>query len=790
MTTNHARTARLQKIVTVTGLLSLATWISSRPVETSQAGGMNRPTGMVGPILGGARTTGPVLADANFYIHDLGHRCLDFGAQTSWTIGGPVYIYSCNGSAAQEVRVRELDDSHDVHLGVASLFCIGVRGGHVLMNQPLELQVCDDASPAQRFALDGDAILIGAQQSGRVTRDFVIEPQSDYTVLRTPLVVSSRETFDGEYFRFDPVDHSTIKPTYGFVSVTNSAQLDWALSLGWGTVIEVSDRQSLELRPPFPKTIDAGVTLRGYRKYTYQGPEIYSCNESEDPAFLIIGGNVRVTGLRLRGPNGDPRCAEMTRAESQAIRINTAAATQPPTWIDHLDVSFWTGSAVDVRGLDDSQSQTCPVPPPAYPRPYQVRVVDNFIHHNGAYGAVTGQGAFVLDQANVFYGQWAHSLASDPWGTTGYAAYDNLVLSGVRDTHDFDAHGSLDPGHWEGGLSGDYYDMGWNTFLHTGHANIMQRGTPCRFTAIHDNVFLQSQSDAIVTHTQDLSKHVVYANQFNAPNPTADLGVGDFDGDGISDVFLGTGNAWYFSSGGQAEWRFLNQMPEHASALRFGDFDGDGRTDVIALHGADIDVSWGGVSPWQTINVVAWTLADIAVGDFDGDGRSDLFLSTGAQWFYAPGGKNWTPFADASQHASELLFGDFQLQGRTQVLRIQQGRWLLAALGQSWTNIGAAPASTIAGLIVGDFDGDGAADVAGTRVVTSPVSIGLWQYTSPGRNATWSTLRIDSTPMKGLPVGRFQGNPTTDILTWNGPDFFVAPAGRNPVHQISRQDMR
>jgi len=100
-----------------------------------------------------------------------------------------------------------------------------------------------------------------------------------------------------------------------------------------------------------------------------------------------------------------------------------------------------------------------------------------------------------------------------------------------------------------------------------------------------------------------------------------DLAVGDFDGDGLQDVFLGTGVAWYFSSGGQAEWRFLNRMPEHASQLLFGDFDADGRTDVLALHGSSMEVSWAGLSPWQTINTTTFPLSDMAIGDFNDDGR-------------------------------------------------------------------------------------------------------------------------------------------------------------------------
>jgi hypothetical protein len=752
---------------------------------------------------GGVFDPNAPLSDRTFFIHDIGHRCLDFGAQASWAVGSPVYIYSCNGTVAQQVRVKEVDDTHDVKLLVQSLFCIGVRGGVVVVGRPLELQVCNDAAPAQRFAFDGDAILMGTQSNGRVSRNFVIEPEFDYTPSRTPLVVGTREVSDAEYFRFEAVDRSSAFPTTGFVGVGSEIWLDWALALGWGTVIEIDPAQPLELKGPFPKRIHSGVTLRGYRKYTFQGPEVHTCTATDDPTFIITEDDVRMTGFRLRGPVNDSRCNSSNLPETQGIRIESTAGripVVPHVLIDRLDISYFTGSAVDTRGPDASNPQQCPIEPP-YPRSTPVRVIGNFIHHNGAYGSVTGSAAFILNQGNIFYGQHAHAIASDPW--SGYNAYDNFILSEERDTHDVDMHGSLHPGHWYDGLSGDYFDIGWNTFLHSGHENINQRGTPCRFTAIHDNIFVQSQGDAIVTRTTDPGKHVVYDNIFKAPNPTSDLAVGDFDGDGIADIFVGTGKAWYFSSGGQAEWRILNRMPEHASSLLFGDLDGDGRTDVIALHAASLDVSWGGLSPWQTVNNLAldgqgiptglpntaWKLSDLAVGDFDGDGRADLFLATGKQWFFAPGGKNWTLLDTSSYRRADLLFGDFTHQGRTQALRIHDGQWLAAGLGMSWTSIGAVPnigfitLSSVAGLVVGDFNGDGFADVA-TNVNLS------WAYTTPAHGAAWSTLRSDTIPIAAQPIGDFNGDHRSDALLWDSLHFSFAPSGANPVQPLSRQDMR
>ena len=742
------------------------------------------------PARAGDFYPGKGLSDRSFYVHDLGHRCVDFGGRAFWKLGSPVYIFGCNGTDAQRVRVKEIDaQSHDVELRVESLFCIGVRGGQVVLNQALELQTCN-GSPAQRFALDGDTILMGSQASGRVAREFAIEPSRRRTPDRTPLVVADRDVSDAQYFRLDAVDHSGAGPTSGFVRVSTESLLDDALARGWGSVIEVDPAQPLELKGPFPKAIHAGVTLRGYRKYTFQGPEVHTCTTTDQPMFRITADNVRITGLRLRGPFNDPRC-QSSNVSAQAILIQPTAGEVrhvPIVLVDHLDIGYFTASAVDTRGTDDNGQVPCPDPQLKFPPSTPVRVIGNLIHHIerrdpfDSYGSVTGQGAFILNQGNIFYLQWAHHIAADPVATTGYHAYDNFFLSNQRKTHDVDMHPT---NHVEGTRAGYYFDVGWNTFLHTGHENIHDSGTPCRFTAIHDNIFLQSEGAAIVTATKDLTKHVVWANTFNAPNPTADLAVGDFDGDGIDDVFVGTGAGWYFSSGGQSEWRFLNRMPEHASELRFGDFDGDGRTDVIAVHGALVDISWGGLSPWQTINVVAWPIANIAVGDFDGDKSADLFLATGSQWFFAPGGKNWTLLGSSKVHTRDLRFGDFTHEGHTQVLRISTSHeWeLVRSIGASWESLGSARDASLNELVVGDFDGDGHADVA--RLHSN-----RWEFTTPALGPGWVPLWDTSHSLVGQPIGRFDNTATSDVILWNGRQFDYAASAKGPPQKLSRQDMQ
>ena len=262
-----------------------------------------------------------------------------------------------------------------------------------------------------------------------------------------------------------------------------------------------------------------------------------------------------------------------------------------------------------------------------YPRDPGARVLRNYIHENrkhGGYGISAGNGAFILAQGNVAFKN-AHSITGDPWALTGYLAYDNLLLAPSFDSpessnQDLDVHGAHDcgpDGGCEGGISGDSFDVGWNTFLQTRHFNLNQRGTPCRFTLFHDNVGAQPlllNDEGLRTSTTGLilfqappasgpgdRATYVWNNAFDQPSLMADLGYADFDGDGLVDTFATTGVTWWFTSNRTGDWRLLNRMPEQRSALYLADIDGDGLSDVYTSRDGRVEVSWAGRSPWQTL---------------------------------------------------------------------------------------------------------------------------------------------------------------------------------------------
>jgi len=64
-----------------------------------------------------------------------------------------------------------------------------------------------------------------------------------------------------------------------------------------------------------------------------------------------------------------------------------------------------------------------------------------------------------------------------------------------------------------------------------------------------------------------------------------EVGFGDFNGDGKTDVFRATGARWYYSPSGTGAFVPLNVSGARISSLRLGDFDGDGKADVFGGRG-------------------------------------------------------------------------------------------------------------------------------------------------------------------------------------------------------------
>ena len=741
--------------------------------------------------------------DLAFSVRNYGGKCLDFGPAPH-TSGAPVFIYDCNGTAAQLVKPVEIDPSpasrHVVVLYAGNDKVIGVKGSALIQQAPLELQDYN-GSAGQIFELDGDSIILAAD------RQLVVEVLHARGANYTPLVLGNRDLADAEFWDFKASDGSNRGPTRGFVRISQvddfdnggelRARLAFLDALGnahAGTIIELDANVSINLTDVPPLMIPAGVTIRGDRRGARPGPELRTARvinvAGKDPLMLEIAGeSVRLTGLRMRGPT-----RSLDGGTPSALGV--LAHNRFTAIIDHNEFSDWPLAAIKVDGVDAGGQDEVGHPEP---RPESVRVARNFIHHNRkdekGYGVVVGHSGYVSIEGNTFV-ENRHAIAGDGREFTGYRAWFNLVLNAGPDygngiiQQDFDMHGRGNyPCQYCGGVAGEYIEIAANTFL--GHrVNFDLRGTPTQMAEFHDNVLVGAKTYTIVNRGNP-DKLDVRDNQFLAPNPTKRLGVGDFDGDGAQDLFLATGAAWYYAPAGRAEWRFLNTQADKIDTLLFGDFDADGRTDVFTQHdGSRWDVSWGAASRWETINGSGPLLGQAAIGDFDGDRRADVFYTDGREWLVSFGGTGFfTHYAYAIHRVSDLRFGDFNNDGKTDVFGVVGDQWMVVFGGtQFWAPLRPKLTNSVEGLTVADFNGDGRADVgASGRWIIGGY---IWKVSFSGTD-NWVTLRTSSVALaSAAAVGRFDGDTSADVLLWNDNHLDRVAGGAGTALRHSREDMR
>ena len=167
----------------------------------------------------------------------------------------------------------------------------------------------------------------------------------------------------------------------------------------------------------------------------------------------------------------------------------------------------------------------------------------------------------------------------------------------------------------------------------------MLRGTPTVGAFFNDNIDVHADLDAAVASrtrkaiwaTARIGARVAHfhasGNHFQTDN-SGQLGAGDFDGDGRTDVIVTTGNAWFYSSAGSEPWQFLYVSDNLVGDLGFADVDNDGKTDILYKDDSGhIVYLKSGRGPPAVLTDALVPMKDIRFGDFDGDGKADMFYT-------------------------------------------------------------------------------------------------------------------------------------------------------------------
>ena len=161
----------------------------------------------------------------------------------------------------------------------------------------------------------------------------------------------------------------------------------------------------------------------------------------------------------------------------------------------------------------------------------------------------------------------------------------------------------------------------------------------------------------------------VTVGEFDAD--TQVLGLGDFDGDGQTDLLLRNTNGAVgcFLTDGTG-WNYFQSLGDEWTVCAVGDLNGDGRSDVVLKHDAGFAGSWLTQSDctmaWADLDTLPEGFAIVGAGDFDGDGTSDVLLKNGnyyGAWIVQNGNaKSWMGLGDLGDVTVEQI-ADFDADG-------------------------------------------------------------------------------------------------------------------------------
>jgi hypothetical protein len=498
------------------------------------------------------------------------------------------------------------------------------------------------------------------------------------------------------------------------------------------------------------------------------------------PLISVTGPATRVTGLRIHGADSTIENDDPLHCDGDSSGISVISPTGAVRWdpeIDNNEMAAWPVAAVNVGSV------------------LGVNVHHNVIQfnrrheHNGTcgrdyglgYGVHVGPGSAVIE-ANVFDHN-RHDIASSGWPGSFYRATYNLVLSGAVD-HSYDVHGGKDRKDCTN-VAGSGFVIHHNTFLQAHKPAVRFRGIPIKGAWIYKNTTRSTHIGIAFTQINAQGRFHLEDNRIGINNfpawfisfggssfwqwrrfdgqGMADAAVGDFDGDGVSDVMRRRSSGWQMSKSAREEWTPLNSLNTQVSALRFGDFVGDARTDIIRDAGDHWQVSDGGQAGWARLLTTNKALSDAAFHDFGGDGKTDVFFADGNGWTII---ESFEPLVRRHYNEpfklSELRFGQFTGDGKTDVVRKEGPYWYVWDRGtQAWNYLNTSNFA-LKDLTFADFNGDGVTDIL-------RVSSGNW-YVSWSGTSGWEFLNKSDLNPKNQLVADFNGDGKADVLSRQTPD--------------------
>jgi hypothetical protein len=246
-----------------------------------------------------------------------------------------------------------------------------------------------------------------------------------------------------------------------------------------------------------------------------------------------------------------------------------------------------------------------------------------------------------------------------------------------------------------------------------------------------------------------------------------DYYLGDFNGDGRTDIFKSDGGRWFYlplATNYANGWILLNDSQEplgeidilpgtdfytYTPNLVFDNWNGDAITDVFNTTGTEWQVSYSGTTAWTTTATSGYTTSNTLFGKFNSVSFNnqimDVFRTDAGIWYIAYDGISWIPVNASPLPLAMFKVGDFDGDGYDDIFRKTGPNWYYRSnaigpwINLNWSNV---PMNK---LLIADFYSNSRSDVIGNLS-------GQWSISLQG-TTTWYPLKTATLPISGLPFG-------------------------------------
>jgi hypothetical protein len=331
--------------------------------------------------------------------------------------------------------------------------------------------------------------------------------------------------------------------------------------------------------------------------------------------------------------------------------------------------------------------------------------------------------------------------------------------------------------------------------------------------------YLEVRAISIFKNTSTPGKvSLTLATEMGVPQGPADVALGDLNGDGKLDIFVGCNLSinynyvyWNTSQNGTLSFDGGELYEYHDNdprAVAIRDFDGDGLPDVVTANGI-----WDNVVIYRNISNLGGHVyfaakkvfdagknpSAIAVGDFDGDGKAD-FATANANASSMSVFRNTSTVGNISfsrtdittaDYGSGICAGDFNGDGKTDLAKTNASRNSISIYKNACTPGTIAFSLDVEstgndplGIAAGDLNGDGKIDLVTADPGLDKASVFMNYSTATTSSFPVVDFFSDKGP-KSVSIGDIDGDGLPDIVTANETDNTISILRRNATPAIT-----